>query len=294
MTYFLVEKDAAPIKAPLSYKAIAAPIYWEPMMGSGERIVGAVAAVGEDGQVTTVQALNPAALRALFQSQGTNAARILGWVCESMKAQLEAESQLDRLKAPLSGFQVGDPVEYIGDDMEDVTLQVKTLYAAFANAQTESEVVENSFPLRDSHSVQEEVIGHVKRIAGIRASDILTDGGQVQVQDGDRWHFLDIPVHTGSKVGAITSACYRTSDTVEKNLLRAHSSLTTMTARNGIAGGVFIASLPDVPGVSKQLLDQIDTCIDELAWRMRQASIDVHVRDNSEELAQDIIEFAGS
>jgi hypothetical protein len=89
-------------------------IYWEPMVGSNERITAMIAIEPEPGQSTLIPAVHlilpVKRLKAMLGiARGNSAFGILNNVAEFMTDRLTAGLTLEELDAPFGGFTVGTP-----------------------------------------------------------------------------------------------------------------------------------------------------------------------------------------
>ena len=91
-----------------------AAVYWEPMVGSNERITAMIAVEPEPGSsalIPAVHAILPLKrLRSMLGvSRGNSAFGILSTAAEFMTSRLTAGLTLEELDSPFSGFTIGDP-----------------------------------------------------------------------------------------------------------------------------------------------------------------------------------------
>lgn len=94
-------------------RAIAAPVFWEPLPGSGERICAMILIAPDlDTQVMLAPAahvvINPRRLKQLLGAErGESARGILAFASEFMTRRLQADSELSACTPPFTGFTVG-------------------------------------------------------------------------------------------------------------------------------------------------------------------------------------------
>jgi hypothetical protein len=113
-----------------------APLYLEPMMGSGERLTVAVAALGYDGAVRVIQAIAPELLDCMY---GTRAAQVQGLITltmHSLSRHLGAQLSFEQWQAPLSHIYLGKPSEARADTLSGLLRQGLALTASLADLQT--------------------------------------------------------------------------------------------------------------------------------------------------------------
>jgi|GEM_PF-5145013 len=271
------------------YKAKAAPIFWEPVMGSGERIAAMIAAVGDNGQCTAIQILNPGTLRALFSAQGSAAGNVLSFACSTLKHHLEFGHPIEAWESPFSGFTIGPTGDYLGSDLQDVVEQVKSLYSAFAHYTAEEDDTD-AFRSMDNETLRSQVSDIIRQRTDLEAGKLLTQNGKLEVLDSGRRHWLDIPLHTGSQAGTIVSAWYKSIGTIETHVLRAQSNLTAVRSRKVRDRAVFIGR--PFAGLPKPQLGKVDDFLDEMSWRLSQSGISVQIEDSADKLAEGVLEWA--
>jgi hypothetical protein len=90
------------------------PVYWEPMVGSNERITVMIAIEPELGKSNLIPAVHlvlpPKRLKAMLGiARGNSAFGILNNAAEFMTSRLAAGLALEELDAPFGGFTVGQP-----------------------------------------------------------------------------------------------------------------------------------------------------------------------------------------
>ncbi len=271
-----------------AYVAQAAHIFWEPISGSGERITAAVALVDEAGEPRVVSLLNPEILSVLYRGQGQNAASLIALITESLKAHLRKAAEIAGWQPPVSGFFAQPMREYIGNSAEDILDQVAGIHSSLYKAK--APVKPEQLQSRSDGLIRQQVRDAAKRLYGLKADEIFTPAGIIEVAEEGRKRHLDIPIKTASKVGSIISVWYNTPATIETHFLRAQSNLAVAVERNKYEPGLFI-SVPDNLANLKNR-NQIDNLIDDFYWRLKRTGCHLEVKETAEELARDIVEWA--
>lgn len=118
---------------PAAYRARYAPVLWEPIAGSGERLTALIGARGADERIKVVQAVRPEVLEVAFGARAANACGLLRLVGESLVDHLQRCGEFAGWTPPLDGFFEGAPVEGAGDDLDGVLRQAIRLRAAFGS-----------------------------------------------------------------------------------------------------------------------------------------------------------------
>lgn len=114
------------------YSGLWAPVYLEPMMGSGERLTIAVAAIGEDGQADVRQAIRPHVLEAMFGEQNAKISKLVGLIVASLRAHAVSERSFSGWKPPISGVALGSPRATRSADISGLLRQAVAMTASLA------------------------------------------------------------------------------------------------------------------------------------------------------------------
>ena len=122
-------------------RALAAPVYWEPLPGSGERVCAMILLAPDIGTsvVLTPAAhvvISPRRLRQLLGAErGESACGILAYAAEFMTKRLHADSELSACTPPFTGFKVGTIKLVKGFTAEQVLDAAVHSMAVFGSAQ---------------------------------------------------------------------------------------------------------------------------------------------------------------
>jgi hypothetical protein len=122
-------------------RALAAPVYWEPLPGSGERVCAMILLAPEiDTSVMLTPAahvvINPRRLRQMLGAErGESARGILAYAAEFMTRRLHADSELAACTPPFSGLSVGSVKLVKGFTTEQVLDAAVHSMAVFGSAQ---------------------------------------------------------------------------------------------------------------------------------------------------------------
>lgn len=271
------------------YAATARHVYWEPVLGSGERITAAVAVSGANGEHRVFNLLSPEVLSILYRSQGDNAMGLVGLITDSLKSHMKrAAGDLRDWVPPLSGFFAAPPKQYVGKDAADVLDQVAGLHSSLYKVKAPAKPAR--LPSHSDDDIQRRVRDAVRQRIGMKADRIFTPEGIIEVKEGSRIHHLDIPIKTETKVGSIISAWYTTPHIIENHFLRAQSNLAVASEREKYQPGLFISLPSGLEGHKNQ--HQIEDLVDDIYWRLRRIGYFLEVRESAEALADEVIAWA--
>lgn len=270
------------------FAAQATHVYWEPIAGSGERITAAVAMVDLEGNARVISLLSPEILSVLYHGQAPAAASVIGVMTSSLKAHLSNRGSLEGWTSPVSGFVVGNLREYLGSGLEDIADQVAGLHSSLYKAKAPEKRA--SLASQTDKALRKQVKDAARRIGGLRADEIFTERGLIEVVDGGRKRYLDIPIKTPNKVGSIISAWFTTPSTVETHFLRAQSNLAVASEEGRYDVGLFVSRPDDLP--EDMTVIQMDNRIDDLHWRLSRLGYHLEIAQEPEDLAREILRWA--
>lgn len=271
-----------------AFAAQASHIFWEPVSGSGERITAAVALRDGAGEARVISLLSPEILSLLYRGQGANAAGLLAMVTDSLKSHLRRTSNLSDWIPPVSGFSAQPLREFIGHSAEDVLDQVAGLHSSLYKAKAPQKL--ERLPTHKDETIRRQVKDAARRLYGLRADNIFTQSGLIEVLDSGIKRHLDIPIKTDNKVGSIMSAWYSTPSTIETHFLRAQSNLAVASERGKYQTGLFISMPNGLEGHKNQ--QQVEDLIDDIYWRLKRTDCFLEVRETPEALAEEIVTWA--
>lgn len=271
-----------------AFAAQASHIFWEPVIGSGERITAAVALRDGAGEVRVINLLSPEVLSLLYRGQGVNASGLLGMMADSLKRHLRKTSDLSDWRAPISGFTAQPMRDFVGHSAEDILDQVAGLHSSLYKAKAPQKAERQ--PTHKDETIRRRVKEAAKKRFGLQADSIFTQGGIIEVVDSGGKHHLDIPIKTNSKVGSIMSAWYSTPSTIETHFLRTQSDLAVAAERGRYDTGLFISMPNGLEGHKNQ--QQVENLIDDIYWRLKRTGCYLEVRETPEALAEEIMSWA--
>ena len=151
-----------------SYSAQWTPIFWEPILLSGEKITAIISAVGNDGQILIEPVLRQNVIKTLFPNGHRGAAEMLNWAVESLTAHLCNGGDVLDWSSPMSGFTLGTPRQISSYNIESVIQQAIPLCASLScigiesySKSTTATVMSND---RWRSSIKEEVVRRLPRL----------------------------------------------------------------------------------------------------------------------------------
>lgn len=177
-----------------------------------------------------------------------------------------------------------------GDEIEAT---VERLYAELlvmaASPQKNTRVFESIDTLQARSLVNREL----KRIAQMDYERIVAPSENgIFIDDKGVNHFLDLNLQTQIGCGSVISAVYKTTQTIELNLLKSSRDLTTYARIKKIESvGLFIL-LPDSDLLDAKDRSRIDATLREHEWKLERDGFRVVSFDTAARLAEEIYEWA--
>ena len=151
----------------------------------------------------------------------------------------------------------------------------------------------SEFESMDTPRVRKLVNEELKRIAGMDYERIVIPDNQgILLDDGGVKHFLDLNLLIPGACGSVTSAVYKTTQSVEINLLKSSRDLTTYSRvrkMNNI--GLFLL-LPERASMESKDFKRITDTIEDHEWKLERDGFRVVSMDTPSDLAGEIYQWA--
>ncbi|MHB1933656.1 MAG: hypothetical protein ACYCR5_04640 [Leptospirillum sp.] len=141
-----------------SYIARVIPIYFEPMMGSGERLTVAIGAVSENGErIDVLQVIRPDVLECMYGKQAQGIQNLIEIVIEDLRVHLKNSKAFSDWMPPLTGIFKGTERKEAADHWEDIFKHASLLHSSLSKyiQKTENEKIEK-WPLKIKHILEKE------------------------------------------------------------------------------------------------------------------------------------------
>lgn len=123
------------IKASYSHSE-GVPTQWatvllQPLPGSAERVVVAVAAVSDNGETRCLRTIDPANVKAVFRDERHYVSDLIKFVTDSLEAHLAHAQSLDNWVPPVKGVALGVRQQGKAADMDDFVKGAASLSTIF-------------------------------------------------------------------------------------------------------------------------------------------------------------------
>ena len=112
-----------------------ATVLLQPLSGSGERIVVAVAAINDNGERRCLRTMNPAHAKAIFRDEHHYVSDLITFVTDSLDAHLAHAQSLANWEPPLEGVALGVLQQGNASDIDDFVRGAASLSTIFYSDQ---------------------------------------------------------------------------------------------------------------------------------------------------------------
>ena len=163
-------------------RATWAPIYLEPMLGSGERLTAAIVCIGHNNTFQIQVTLRARILKCMYGDAGTKVLGLAQLVAESMVDHLALGGKVGDWVPPTKSCFLGPARTALGDSLESVIRQAARLTSSTSGADLE----EIDPPDVDAHGVDvERWLHQVKASVVARAKSLESRfNGEVSIRAG--------------------------------------------------------------------------------------------------------------
>lgn len=116
-----------------NFTANWAPVYLEPMMGSGEKFTVIIAAYSEDGSVRVCNAIRPHVVKAMYGNKSNNFNSIIELIIQSLESHLKKYNNFSGWVSPIVAARLGEVSHAQSSDMTGVLRQAVQLTASLSS-----------------------------------------------------------------------------------------------------------------------------------------------------------------
>lgn len=140
-------------------------IYLEPVIGSGERLTIANAAIGGDGQAKVIQAIRPELLDCLYGEKADNMQSLIDWVVQSAQAHLCNTHTMTDWKPPFGGVFTSNSNDALDADIDGILKQSTMLSSSLGNiAMDAKRSTEESFGKKQGDRFAKSIRGEMEQV----------------------------------------------------------------------------------------------------------------------------------
>ena len=122
-----------------SFKGTWHAIYLEPIVGSGERITVAVAAINSKSEFNVIQAIRSELLDCLYGVQSQNIQNMINWLIDSASKFIQSSGGLENWKAPFEGVVCTDATPASDNSIDGILRQAIRFSASLSTLSLDAE-----------------------------------------------------------------------------------------------------------------------------------------------------------
>jgi len=216
---------------------------------------------------------------------------LLAYAEEALRHAVQARTPIPEVRFDTHCLMLAQPSFTSGEDREST---VERLFHEVVVMAPSAKKKVNDFESIDTPRARALVNAELKRIAGMDFEKFVVaekQGLLLDDPDGHK-HWLDLNLLTTKSCGSVTSAAYKSAQTVEMNLLKASLDLTTYRrVRDFDSIGLFLL-LPNADNIDPKEYKRIEEVIDQHEWKLERDGFRVTSMPDTTLLAQEIYDWA--
>lgn len=218
-----------------------------------------------------------------------SARELLAYAEAALRQVVKSKTTIPEIAFDTHCLTLASPSFTSGDDLETT---VERLFSEVVVMAPTAKRKSTEFESIDTPHARALVNAELKKIAGMSFEKIVTPDNQGILLDYEGVkHFLDLNLLTAKACGSVTSAVYKTAQSVEINLLKSSRDLTTYSrVRKMDSIGLFLL-MPDSTSMEPKEFKRIEEVIDEHEWKLERDGFRVTSMASASELAREIFEW---
>lgn len=215
---------------------------------------------------------------------------ILAYAEETLRRAAQIKTAIPEVIFDTSCLSLSTPQYTSGEDREAT---VERLFSEVVAMALSLKKKGSEFESIDTPQARKLVNEELKRISQMDYALIVNQSSQgILLEEGGVKHFLDLNLLTGKACGSVTSAVYKSTQTVELNLLKSSRDLTTYSRIRKVDNiGLFLL-MPDEDAIEAKDLKRIEDLIGEHEWKLEQDGFRVVSLASPTDLAKEIYDWA--
>jgi hypothetical protein len=209
---------------------------------------------------------------------------------ETLRAAVQTKTQISEIQFETNCLSLAAPSYTSGEDQESTA---ERLFDDVVVMLPNDEKKPKEFESIDTPSARKLVNIELKKIAQMDYEKIVRgdDQGLLLDYNGAK-HFLDLNLLTAKACGSVTSAVYKTAQSVELNLLKTSRDLTTYSRVHQMDDiGLFLL-LPETVSLESKEFKRITEVIEEHEWKLEKDGFRVVSLASPTALASEIYNWA--
>lgn len=215
---------------------------------------------------------------------------IMAYAEDTLRRGVQARLGFTEIEFGTSSLSLSAPQYTSGDDRE---ITVERLFEEVVVLAKKHKTKGRDFESIDTPHARKLVNVELKRIAQMDYEHIVNQNDQgILIQEDGIKHFLDLNLLTSHACGSVTSAVYKTSQTVELNLLKSSRDLTTYSRVKKLENiGLFLL-MPEIEAFEPKEYKKIEDIISEHEWKLERDGFHIVSLSSASDLASEIYKWA--
>jgi hypothetical protein len=262
----------------------SAPIYFEPMLGSGERITVAGVVINEQ-EVLVTRLISPEIAEALYGKQGRNFINLIDRALLSINTQIIQSHSLKGLLAPISGIQIGDATIVYADDVHHALAQIASLHASLCKLSALTALDEEESIITTDNTLKAWIKQVQHRVLADRPE--LAHCFNIKIGDGFSIHFANQEIVVNFGLISPIRLKARIDDAIVKLWHLEHLPDTFANRQRILYLGVPREDSPDM--ADNRVKDNINHRIESLHNQAEKSGISVNTAHSADDIAKMLI-----
>lgn len=215
---------------------------------------------------------------------------LLAYAEEALRRAVQSNTAIPEVQFDTNCLMLAAPQFTSGNDRES---SVERLFSEVVVMAPSGKRKASEFQSIDTQQARELVNRELKQIAQMDFDRIATPQRQGILLDYEGTkHFLDLNLITTRACGSVTSAVYKTAQSVEMNLLKSSRDLTTYSRIRKMDDiGLFLL-MPEAGAVEPKEFKHIEAVIEEHEWKLERDGFRVVSLPSPLALAREIYDWA--
>ncbi len=215
---------------------------------------------------------------------------IMAYAEHALRSAVQHKQAIPEINFDTSCLSLSVPQYTSGDDREAT---VERLFDEVVVMAMRAKIKVGDFESIDTPHARQLVNDQLKLIAILDYERIVNPNTQgILLEEGGAMHHLDLNLLTAKSCGSVTSAVYKTTPSVELNLLKSSRDLTTYSRIREVEDKGLFLLLPEASAIEPKDYKRIESVIGEYEWKLEQDGFRVVSLSSPSELAKEIYNWA--
>lgn len=181
--------------------------------------------------------------------------------------------------------------ESVGEILDDLFSTIVPIGRA---PESSSQRLESAFRAINNTKARTLVYEQLDHLMGLDSHRIIAESESLEIQTPQGIRRLDVPLRPLNHYGSIISACYKSKQTIEKYLIKAHLELQTAQRLRPAKGknGLFILRPSQDMRLTIAEQEALDSVLEEILWKIRSENYFIGTEDDPAKLAEEVAAWA--